>query len=270
MKYWLLPKVAVALGCVGGMVVALYLGANTGAQAGELYVKKPVMARPIAGAVAEDVYALTNDFTQAEAAVKANPNDPEARFLLAVAYSRTPYVERALEMLDQSRRLARKTKEGYGMFDRKIAEYERLLLQNPDDKLVLYRLAFGYYMRGYAVANGYMKDKTVSPDQYYQKAEQTFRHLADIDPTDISTLNYLGFLLAEKEPDKNYDEAVALWQRSLQVNPDNPGAYMLLGQAAMKKGHLRQAVEYSAKALEARNAWLEAHHINPATLKIRL
>lgn len=270
MKNRLLPRLAVVLGCYGCMAALMQTSPGLSAQAGELPVKKPMMARPINGSVSEDVFALTNDFSQAEAAVKANPNDPEARFLLAVAYSRTPYVERALEMLDQSRRLARKTKEGYGLFDRKIAEYERLLGQNPDDRLVLYRLAFGYYMRGYAVANGYMKDPTVAPDWYYQRAEQTFRHLAAIDPTDISTLNYLGFLLAEREPEKNYDAAVALWQRSLEVNPDNPGAYMLLGQAAMKKGHLRQAVEYSAQALKARNAWLEAHNINPATLKIRL
>jgi tetratricopeptide (TPR) repeat protein len=240
------------------------------APAAELPAAPLVKSRPITGAVAQDAYALTNDFSAAEAQVKANPDDPEARFLLAVAYSRTPYVERALEQLDISRRLARKSKEGFALFDRKIAEYERALRKDPDDKLILYRLGFGYYMRGYAVANGYMKDSENTPDAFYGKSEQTFRRLADIDPGDISTLNYLGFLLAEREPQKNYDAAVALWERSIRVNPENPGAYMLLGQAAMQKGNLRQAVEYSAQALKARNAWLEAHQINPATLKIRL
>lgn len=263
MKYWLLSGVAVVSGY-------LLFWAPLEVQAGELPARKVIMARPVSGGVSQEIYALTNDFRVAEAQVKAHPDDPEARFLLAVAYSRTPYVERALEMLDQSRRLARKTKEGYGLFDRKIADYERLLSENPDDKLVLYRLAFGYYMRGYAVENGYMKDKSIPADTFYDKAERTFRQLAALDPTDISTLNYLGFLLAEREPEKNYNAAVALWQQSLSVNSDNPGAYMLLGQAAMKKGHLRQAVEYSAQALKARNAWLEAHNINPATLKIRL
>lgn len=261
---WVLNALFLALSASSLLATAADLPATTP-------IKK---ARPVSGAVAAEVYALTNDFSVAEAQVKANPDDPEARFLLAVAYSRTPYVERALEQLDFSRRLARKSKEGFALFDRKIAEYEALLRHNPDDKLVLYRLAFGYYMRGYAVANGYIKNAEPTPentpDAFYEKSERTFRHLSEIDPADISTLNYLGFLLAEREPQKNYDAAVALWQRSLQVTPDNPGAYMLLGQAAMKTGNLRQAVEYSTQALKARNAWLEAHNINPATLKIRL
>jgi tetratricopeptide (TPR) repeat protein len=227
--------------------------------------------KPLSGGVSQDTFALSDDIDAAEAQVRANPDDPEAHFLMAIAYSRTPYVEKALEELERSRRLARKSKEGYAMFDRKISEYEHMLSKQPDDPLVLYRLGFGYYMRGYAVANGYMPNSgQLVPDVFYDKAEQTFRRLVSIAPNDIAAKNYLGYLLAERAPEKNYNAAVALWQESLTLEPENPAAYMLLGQAALKAGNLRQAVEYSAHALRARNAWLEAHNINPATVKVRL
>jgi tetratricopeptide (TPR) repeat protein len=254
-----------------GFIIAAFCmhgaGLTGSSFAGESTPPGPVLS----GGISQDTYALSDDIDAAEAQVKANPDDPEAHFLLAIAYSRTPYVEKALEEMERSRRLARKTQEGYAMFDRKIREYEHLLSQQPDDPLVLYRLGFGYYMRGYAVANGYMPNTgKLSSDVFYDKAEQTFRHLVAIAPDDVAAKNYLGYLLAERAPEKNYDAAVALWQDVLRQDPENPGAYMLLGQAALKKGNLRQAVAYSAHALKARNAWLEAHNINPATVKVRL
>jgi tetratricopeptide (TPR) repeat protein len=255
-----LIALALMLGCATGLAQAA--GDNTALSLSKL--------KPLSGGISQDAYALSDDIAVAEAQVQANPNDAEAHFLLAIAYSRTPYVEKALIELDRSRQLARKSQEGFALFDRKIAEYERMLQKSPDSPLVLYRLGFGYYMRGYAIDYGYMKDASHKPAAFYDKAEQIFRHLVSIAPTDISAKNYLGYLLAEREPDKNYDAAVELWQESIRLDTGNPAAYMLLGQAAMKKGNLRQAVEYSTMALKARNAWLEAHNINPANLKIRL
>lgn len=235
----------------------------------------PLNRKPLSGGISHDSYGLTNDYAFLESQVNAHPDDPEARFLLAVAYSRTPYAERALEELDIARKLTRKSKEGFALFDRKIAEYERMLQKNPEDTLVIYRLGFAYYMRGYAVANGYIKKPAQllnnrPPNYFYDQSEKTFRHLIEVDNTDISAMNYLGYLLAERAPETNYNEAVSLWKRSIAVNRENPGAYMLLGQAEMKRGNLRQAIAYSALALQYRNAWLEAHQVNPERLKIRL
>jgi tetratricopeptide (TPR) repeat protein len=226
--------------------------------------------KPLTGGVAREAYGFSDDLDWVEAQVRKNPEDPEAWFLLAVAYSRTPYVERALEGLEQSKKLARKHPEGFGIFDRKIAEYEKMLAKKPDDALLLYRIGFGYYMRGYAVDHKYIRNSAQPASYYYDRSEDSFRHLLRVDPNDFMAMNYLGFLLAERNPDGNFDQAVGLWRASIKISPGNPGAYMLLGQAAMKKGNLRQAVEYSAKALQARNAWLEAHQINPDTVKVRL
>lgn len=226
--------------------------------------------KPLSGGISQEAFALSNDLDLAELQVRQNPNDAEAYFLLAVAYSRTPYVEHALEALDKSRKLARNSKEGFAVFDRKIAEYEKMLVQKPDDTLVLYRLGFGYYIRGYAVANGYIKDQKARPNQFYDRAEQAFRHLIEVDPTDYSAKNYLGYLLAERDPQGNYEAATRLWNESLAISRENPGAYMLLGQAALQKGDLRKAVSYSTKALKARNEWLKSHNIDPETVKVRL
>jgi tetratricopeptide (TPR) repeat protein len=228
------------------------------------------MEKPLSGGVSQEALGLSDDIQFAETLVDQKPNDPEAHFLLAVAYSRTPYLERALEELDQSRKLARKSPEGFAVFDRKIADYEKMLLKTPDDPLILYRLGFGYYIRGYAVDNGYMKDSTRKADAFYDQAELAFRHLVAIDPTDFSARNYLGYLLAEQDPEKNYEAAVALWKSSLVIHPENPGAYMLLGQAALQKGDFRQALQYSAKALQSRNSWLKSRGIDPDQVKIHL
>lgn len=238
--------------------------------AASMSLSQPALAmKPISGGVSEEAYGLTDDINAADALIQNSPDDPEAHFLAAVAYSRTPYVEKALSELEKSKKLAKKSKEGFALFDRKIKEYEGMQQKDPDNTLVLYRLGFGYYIRGYAVTHHYMKD-TQDPSPYFDKAEATFKHLLTLNPNDYMSMNYLGYLLAERDPDKNYDEAVGLWNRSLKLSEENPGAYMLLGQAAMKKGNLRQMVEYSTKAFQARNAWLESHNIDPATVKVEL
>ncbi|WP_373531777.1 tetratricopeptide repeat protein [Vampirovibrio sp.] len=253
---------------VFGVLLVLLSGSSLATAAGNIPAVS--IGKPLSAGVSQEAVGLSDDIQFAEALVKQKPQDAEAYFLLAVAYSRTPYLERALEALDRSRRLAQKSPEGFALFDRKIAEYEKMRLKTPDDSRILYRLGFGYYIRGYAVANGYMKDSTIGPNAFYDQAEQTFQALVALDATDYSARNYLGYLLAEREPEKNYEAAVALWQDSLRINPENPGAYMLLGQAALQKGNLKQALQYSSKALHARNAWLKSKGIDPDTVKVRL
>ena len=211
--------------------------------------------QPLHGSVDMEVADLTNDVAVNEELVRENPDDPEAHFLLGIAYSRTPYLEKALSELRIAKKLAKKRPEGYALFDRKIREFENLLLEKPDDPLILYRLAFGYYMRGYGVEHGYIKDGS-DPDVYYARAEKTMTRLTQVAPDDIWAKNYLGFFLIEQNETENLERAIALWEDSVRMNADNPGAYMLLGEAYMKQGNLKKAVESGAKGLAAREAWL--------------
>lgn len=262
-------KTILSWGLLFAVVMALPHAVSAGPDNGSAI---PSVGIPLSGGVSQEVLGMGEEVTQGEHRIKESPNDAEAHFLLALAYSRTPYLERALDELDLSRRIAKKSPEGFALFDRKIAEYEKLKSTGSPEPVLLYRLGFAYYVRGYAVEKGYIKDKTKSviPNQFYDKAEQAFRQLVSVDSEDFWARNYLGYLLAERNPQAHYQEAVQLWRESLAISEENPGAYMLLGQAAMQQGDLRQAVVFSAKALKSRNQWLKARGINPDTVKIHL
>jgi tetratricopeptide (TPR) repeat protein len=68
------------------------------------------------------------------------------------------------------------------------------------------------------------------------EAERMFRDLLTKDPLDANTLNYLGYMLAERGT--KLDEAVSLIQRALKVEPDNPSYLDSLGWAYVQQGQL--------------------------------
>ena len=66
------------------------------------------------------------------------------------------------------------------------------------------------------------------------ESEKTFRDIIAKDPLDAGALNYLGYMLAERGT--ALDEAVALIQRALTVEPDNPSFLDSLGWAYFQAG----------------------------------
>jgi tetratricopeptide (TPR) repeat protein len=68
------------------------------------------------------------------------------------------------------------------------------------------------------------------------EAERMFRDLLTKDPLDANSLNYLGYMLAERGT--KLDEAVSLIQRALKVEPDNPSYLDSLGWAYVQQGKL--------------------------------
>ena len=76
-------------------------------------------------------------------------------------------------------------------------------------------------------------------DQRYREAEGAFRRALDRDPEDAATLNYLGYMLAERG--ERLDESVDLIQRALVLDPNN-GSYLdSLGWAYFKQNRLELA-----------------------------
>ncbi len=210
---------------------------------------------PISAGISADDLVLTDDISVAEAQAKAYPNNPEAHFLLAIAYTRTPYLEKAYHAFRRAKKLMKHSEGGYKNLDQKIQEYEAMTLYRADDPLVLYRLAFGYFTKGYGIQEDYIQNTDEQPEIYYQKAEETLRRLIAVHPDDIWARNYLGFLLINMNEDQHLSEAIRLWEESITVDPKNPGAYILLGEAYLKQGNLKKAVEYGAKGLESRLIW---------------
>jgi tetratricopeptide (TPR) repeat protein len=82
----------------------------------------------------------------------------------------------------------------------------------------------------------------------YTQAEASFRDALAKDPLHGPTLNYLGYMLAERGT--RLDEAVDLIQRALAIDPGN-GSYLdSLGWAYYKQNKLELAREQLARAAE--------------------
>jgi tetratricopeptide (TPR) repeat protein len=82
----------------------------------------------------------------------------------------------------------------------------------------------------------------------YPRAEAAFRQALAHDPLHAPSLNYLGYMLAERGD--RLDEAVSLVERALAIDPDN-GSYLdSLGWALFKQKKVEQAETLLRRAAE--------------------
>ena len=217
-------------------------------------VAKPIV-KPVELGTERKTLDLTDDIPAAEAQAAAHPNDPEAQFLLAVAYSRSPYIEKALDVLQRTKRLIKDRQDRLATVDRLIGEYEKALSVRPQDTRILYRLAFGYYLKGMGLKK-YQKAPVTEQLAWIHKAQATMQQVIALDNSDIWARNYMGFVTAEEGTDTARPELVQqaeqTWNQSLQVNPVNPGAYWLLAQLYVKQGNLLKAAQFAEKGIQAR------------------
>jgi tetratricopeptide (TPR) repeat protein len=93
----------------------------------------------------------------------------------------------------------------------------------------------------------------------YAEAERVFRTVLERDGRHAPTLNYLGYMFAERG--ERLDEAVALIERALQVEPHN-GSYLdSLGWAWFRKGDAARARPHLERAAAQlpRNSVVQDH-----------
>lgn len=86
-------------------------------------------------------------------------------------------------------------------------------------------------------------------DRQFDLAERTFRDLIAANPKHAGALNYLGYMLAERG--QKLLEAVALIQRALAIEKDNPSYLDSLGWAYFKLGQFDDAREPLERAAAA-------------------
>jgi len=94
----------------------------------------------------------------------------------------------------------------------------------------------------------FLKGALAERQKHYEPAEQFFRQALDIDPNSAMTLNYLGYMLADKGT--RLPEALKLIRKAVEIDPMN-GAYLdslgwtyfKLGEYELAEENLRQAVE---------------------------
>jgi tetratricopeptide (TPR) repeat protein len=93
----------------------------------------------------------------------------------------------------------------------------------------------------------------------YEDAERAFRDALLIDPKHAPSLNYLGYMLAERG--SKLDEAVKLLREAVDLDPFN-GSYLdSLGWAHFKRGAYDEAKTYLLRAGEQlpRNSVIQDH-----------
>ncbi len=198
-----------------------------------------------------EVLKLTDDIKTAKKQLSKHPNDPEAHFLMAAAYSRSPHLNRAFKHLKKAKELL-ETGKDFESIDQALNDYESLLQAEPDNPVIMYRLAFMYYFKAYSIEkypHHYKNDPVGNKDEFYTKAVQAMNRVIELTPRDTWARNYLGYMVSDNG--KDLSKAIAIWQESLNIdNETNAGAYLLLSQAYLKQGDLQNALMYGAKGLE--------------------
>src|SRR5579872_1306162 len=206
---------------------------------------------PDMGARAEaqiiDTYRLAKDFTKAEqesdVAYKKYPNDRQVMTVRASVLA-------DMGKGDEAVAITKKLLNGKDDVDTylKLAEiYEKMrnypemakaidqadkLAQGKDEKVTV------YFMRGAM----YEKQKM------FDQAEAAFRQLLAMDPNNASALNYLGYMLAERNT--HLQEALDLINKALHLDPNN-GAYLdSLGWVFYQMNRLPEAEDNLKRSLE--------------------
>jgi tetratricopeptide (TPR) repeat protein len=97
----------------------------------------------------------------------------------------------------------------------------------------------------------FLRGSTYERDKRYAEAEQQFKKVLASDPDHASTLNYLGYMLADQN--MKLDEALSDIKRAVDLDPGN-GAYLdSLGWAYFRLGKYEQAEDNLLKASQKIN-----------------
>ena len=113
----------------------------------------------------------------------------------------------------------------------------------------------------------FMRGALLERQKKYDASEEAFRKALALNPDDPQALNYLGYMLA----DRNVwlDEAYKMIQRAVELVP-NSGAYLdSLGWVYFRQGKLTDAERILIRAVDPavnpRNARRDARHIRAKT-----
>ena len=187
---------------------------------------------------------LDRAIAEGKKALEASPKDPGITITLAMVYadkSDTASGTQLLQTLLQGKASDQQVYLDIAEVDergRKFADAEQAaakaeqLAQTPDDKEKVWFTQGAIYER----------------QKKYDLAEQEFRKVLAASPDDAPTLNYLGYMLADR--DVRLEEATGMIVRAVKQEPAN-GAYLdSLGWAYYKQNKLTEAEEYCRKAVD--------------------
>src|ERR1044072_5480872 len=211
-------------------------------------------------------YFMMGDFDKAAAelqtALKLSPGDYDAEYTLGLAHLKKHDVAAAKQLYDgMAQRLGNRPAvrvligRAYretGFLPESIDQFKQAIALDPKFPRVHYYLGLTYlYKDGAARINDAMEEFKVelaaNPDEYFANF-------------------YLGILYIM---DRKWDEAIALLEKAVQKQPNNPDPYFHLGQAYQGAGKHQQAIEVLQKTI-ALNPSLDHNDYQVTTAHYRL
>jgi tetratricopeptide (TPR) repeat protein len=195
-----------------------------------------------------DTYREDKQWNQATAAaqeaVKALPKEADMRMVLAGQLADSGKVDEGIALAKAQLKGTAEDRDVYLQLSQIYARLRRwsdadesldkasALSTKPEDK------KYDYYLRG-----SYLERQ-----KKYEPAEEMFRKVLATDPRDAGTLNYLGYMLADRGV--RLEEALGLIKRAVQEEPQNYAYLDSLGWAYFKLGNYDMAEETLRKAMD--------------------
>jgi tetratricopeptide (TPR) repeat protein len=169
---------------------------------------------------------FAKEIAQKQAAVSANPKDPDAHFDLAITYAYTNKVQEGLDMLKETQGLC----GDVPAYARKLIErYYAVVQKNPGDWRARFRLAFAYYFGGY---------------KKYSIAE--FFNIASIDPRNPWPYGYVAVICGEEN---RWKEAVGYMKRAIAIDSNVAAFHLGMALGYSKIGNPIASVFEGGEAL---------------------
>jgi tetratricopeptide (TPR) repeat protein len=225
--------------------------------ADETATTKQTVGQPLLGGTGVEDLKATYDVDLARKQVEAYPDNPDAHFILAVALTRTNFMEQALKEIQTARRLA-EARGGPAYFDKTINTYEEVLKNFPEENEVRYGLAWAYYMKAYLVAKHYQREQKALAARSSENKAKTDAHLSSAHqssdvPWELSavaggtTINELGSAGANIGPAKPYYQA-ALNKMDELLQRDPLDVWTIIYRAFLQ-------AQYTGQLNEAMDTW---------------
>jgi len=186
-------------------------------------------------------------------ATRLRPQDPVARYNLAVAYLRQNKNSEALKELEESERLSQNDMgllenigESYFAlkeYDRSLRSYNKVLESAGRNVKILSRIGEIYYSKG-----------------DLEKAYESYRKVTHIQPgSENARIAYLnmGNILDDAQ---RFEDAVKAYESAIAIKGNDDLAYYNLGIT----------YKHAGKSALAVNSWRKASEVNPENIKTRL
>jgi len=153
---------------------------------------------------------LEYEIEQKRKIVKESPNDPNARFDLAITYAYTNHIEDGWAELKKVNEMDPSFKE------KALKIYNRKVTAQPNDWKLRFRLAFALYF-----------------NQYKADAIRELKNVLIIDPYNVWAYGYISLIYGEMD---DVDQAIEYAKKGLKIDDRVAALHMLLSQGYYKKG----------------------------------